>query len=95
VLSIEVLHVTLAEVAHQPGACFGPRRGQEQMHVVCHEAVCVHRTVVLIGQLAQVRQVNKVITVATKAGIAVVTALNDMHGHSGQDQTQRSRHGRN
>jgi len=46
----------------------------------------MHRAIVLIGQLAQVCQVNEVITVTAEAGSAIVAALNDMDGYAGQDQ---------
>jgi len=86
VLPIEILYVTLAEVAHQSGTRPICRWGQKQMHMVCHQAVRMHRAIVLIGQLAQVCQVNEVITVTAEAGSAIVAALNDMDGYAGQDQ---------
>jgi hypothetical protein len=94
VLPIEVLHVTLAEIAHQSSARAVCRRSQQEVDVVCHQAVRMHCAVVLFGQLAQVRQVNEVVSVTSKTGRAVVAALNDVNRYTGQDQAQRSRHGR-
>jgi hypothetical protein len=90
--SIEVLHITLAEVAHQTGARIGRGRSHEEMDMVCHQAVRVHRAVVSFRQLAQVREVDEIVVVTAEASSSVVAALDDMDGYAGQDQSQGSRH---
>jgi hypothetical protein len=52
----------------------------------------MHSTAMLFRQLAQVGEVHQVVRVLTKAGYAIVAALNDMHGHSREDESERSRH---
>jgi hypothetical protein len=90
--AIEVLDIALAEVAHQTGASCGFMRSDQQVHMVRHQAVRMYAAIVFLGQLPQMSQVHKVVAVLPEAGHAVVAALNDMDGHTGQDQPQGPGH---
>jgi hypothetical protein len=39
-----------------------------------------------------VGQIHQVVSILTKARNAIVAALDDMHGHSGKDESEGSRH---
>jgi putative methionine-R-sulfoxide reductase with GAF domain len=62
------------------------------MDMVCHQAVRMQRTVVLQGQLANVRQVDEVITIGPETRGAIVTPLNDVDRYAGEHQAQGSGH---
>jgi hypothetical protein len=53
----------------------------------------MHRAVELLGQLVEMQQVEQVVAAHVEARTAVVSALDDVHGDAGQDQTGLSGHG--
>jgi hypothetical protein len=62
--------------------------------MVGHQTVRVHCAFVLFGQLAQVRQIDQVITVLSEARRAVVSALDDVDGYAGKYQPRWPGHSR-
>src|SRR5262249_54506472 len=92
VSAIEILNVTLPKIAHQGRAGICSLRGEEQVHVVRHQTVRMHRTFMLFGQLAQMRQVHEVIVVLLEASDAVIATLNHVDCNTWNYEPQWPRH---
>src|SRR5688572_21935985 len=78
---VEIQDIGSAEVAHQQPTSLRTRRGDQEMHVVRHEAVSMHLALVLHRELPQGAEVSQVVAVMRKARVAVVSALNDVQRH--------------
>jgi hypothetical protein len=64
----------------QPASRRGARR-EQQMHVIGHEAIGMHRAFECRGKVSKVAEVTRVVLVAEEAGATVVAALNDVNRH--------------
>jgi hypothetical protein len=53
---------------HQQSGAIGALRREQQMHMVGHESVGMHRAFERIGQLAQMREVARVVVIGKEAG---------------------------
>jgi len=87
-----VLHIALTQVLHQQSAAINGLRRQQQMHVIGHEAVGMHRTAEAVGKLLQVVQIERVILFMEKTGAAIVAALDDVHGDLRDHEALVTRH---
>jgi hypothetical protein len=95
VATIEILYIALTEISHKQGAC-ALRVGRDQkVYMICHQAICMHLTIVFFGELAQVREVHQVIAVLLEACHPIVSALDDMRGYARKNEPRWSRHNRN
>jgi hypothetical protein len=61
-------------------------RRYQQVNVVCHQTVRVHRALLLGGEFPQVSQVQQVVAVASEAGRPIVAALDDVRGNAWNDE---------
>ena len=87
-----MLHVTLAEIFHQESAAIGGLRRQQQVNVVGHQAIGVHRAAELAGKIAKQREIERIIVLGEEAGATVVAALDDMDRHFGHGYARAARH---
>lgn len=90
---VDVPHVASAERLHGAGdAC---RRGgrHQQMDMIGHQNIRVHHAAFTAGDLAQILQIAHVVDFREEAGTAVVAALDDVLGDTGQVDARRSWHG--
>lgn len=90
---IDVADVPSPERLQGPrdGAC--ALRGEEQVHVVRHQHVGVHRTAFALGDLLQFPPVAEVVGFGEEAGLAIVATLHDMLGKAGEIDAKRAGHG--
>jgi len=90
---VDVLGVELADELHHQGTTLFPARRQKQVDVVGHQAVRMHRAIVLPCEEGKVPEVRRVIVVAEEALVAVVAALPHVQGHIWNDDAGGSWHG--
>src|SRR5438105_7206695 len=90
--AVEVLDITLAEIAHERRAALRVARREKQVDVIRHQAIGVQRALRLGREIAKVKQVDEVIAVFPETRLPVVTALNDVYGDVGHDESRQSRH---
>jgi len=60
--------------------------------MVGHQAIGMHFAPELERELAQMKQVEEIVTVASEASGSIVAALNDVNGYVGQYQPGLSGH---
>jgi hypothetical protein len=89
---VQTLRVTLRDVFHQLRAAGRLGRREQQMHVVCHQAIRVHLAIKLSRVRAQDVKIRPVIRFAKETVRATVAPLNDVDGDVRDDQTGHSRH---
>jgi hypothetical protein len=90
--AIEVLGIALGQGVHQPRAGIRPTRRKQQMDVIAHEAIRVDCASRLLCEVAQQRQVKKVIVLVPETHHPIVAALDDMNGEVRDDQARLARH---
>jgi hypothetical protein len=88
------LNVTLTEFPHQGRAVPRGTRREQQVDVIGHQAICVHRTREFLGQLAQVKEIQQAIAVRDKASGSIVAALDEVNSYMGKHQARLSWHKR-
>ncbi len=78
------------------GQCkrIGALGGDDQMHVIRHEAIRENREAVALRLLCEDSQIGPSIIVAEEDILAVVAALRDMVGQTGNDDSRDPRHRR-
>src|SRR5690606_416036 len=91
---VDVANVAPAERLHQPRQGAWLPWGQQQVHVVGHQHVGVHGAVQLQREVPQVIQVAMPVDVGEEAGLAVVAALDDVLGETGEIEAWTTGHGR-
>lgn len=91
---VHVLHMALPRMLHQQSRAVGALRREQQMHVVGHEAIGVHRAFERGSQLAHMRKVARLVIAGNEAGAAVVAALDDVDRHLGHGDAGMTRHPR-
>jgi hypothetical protein len=89
---VEVLDIALAKVTHESHARFGRWRREQKVDMVAHQAVRMDLAVEICGQLLEVQEVEQVVAVCSKAGSAIVAALDDMNSDSGKDKASLPGH---
>lgn len=67
-------------------------RGQQQVHMVGHQHVGMHRTAFAQGGFAQQRAITEVVRLDEEAGLAAVAALQDMLRDVGKINAWRAGH---
>jgi len=88
------LNVALTELPHQCRTVLRGNRREQQVHVIGHQAICVHRTREFLGQFAQVKEIQVTIAVRHKASRSIIAALDQVNGYVGKHQAGLSRHKR-
>jgi hypothetical protein len=63
------------------------------MDVIRHQAVRVHQASELPGKLAQVKKIEHVVTISSKANASIDAALDHVGGNVGNEKAERTRHG--
>jgi len=86
--------VQLAEVLHQAGTALQAVSGNEQVHVVRHQAIRVQSAPVGSKQPAEKQQVEISILLLKEAWLTIVSPLNDVHRHTGKHDAGAPRHPR-
>ncbi len=92
--TIDVLHIALAQVLHQQRSAVGFLRREQQVHMVGHQHVGVDRAAELRCILGQTLQVKYVVFVGEEAGVAVVTALDQVQRNTGKRNARAAGHTR-
>jgi hypothetical protein len=77
--AIDVLHVVLPQALHQHGTTFVRLGGNQEMHVIRHQAVGMHCATGLRGKLIQEAQIGEMIRLREEAPSSVISALRDMN----------------
>lgn len=91
---VDVAHVAPTERLHGAGDASWCGGGHQQVDVVGHQNVGVHRARFTAGDLAQILQVPHIVDLREKAGTTVVAALDDVLGDVRQIEAWMSWHGR-
>lgn len=70
-----MLHVALPQILHQEPAAVGGPRGEQQMHVVGHEAIGMHCTAEPWGQVLKRREIERVVLIPLFSLMGVPTVI--------------------
>lgn len=77
--SIDVLSMQLTYVLHQSRTAIRRRRRNQQMDMVCHQAVRVQSAVRSREQTRKVKEIKPAVLLLMEAVLPIVTPLNDMY----------------
>jgi hypothetical protein len=72
IAAVDVVRMGLRQMLHQQRAALRGRRRVQQMHVVRHQAIGVHRAVEALGEAPQMLQIEGVVRRFEEAGRAIV-----------------------
>src|SRR6185436_17179588 len=89
---VDSLDVALVEVFHDACAGLGSVRSKQQVYVICHQAICMHRACESGGKKRQVTHVVRVIGFTEETRTAIDPALNDMHRTINDNRSSGTRH---
>ena len=92
VAPIDILHIPLPEMLHEQTGTLAPLRSEQQMDVVGHEHVGVHRARELRREFAEHSEVTPVVFLGVKTRNTVVAALNDVPGNARDTQSRSAGH---
>jgi len=84
----------LPKMLHEQSGAIGPLRCEQKMDVVRHEHVGVNGATVPGGLFMQSFQISPVILFGVETGAAVVTALDDVPGNTGNSESRSAGHNR-
>src|SRR5688572_21192440 len=90
--AVHMLNIVLVETSHQHRARAYLSWCEEQVHMIRHQTIGVHRATRVARERLEVAQIRKAISVAKEAVATVVPALNDMERHTGDHVAGTSRH---
>jgi hypothetical protein len=91
ILQIELLAIRLLQALHELGqGVFGAF--QQQVHMVRHEAVAVHRIIVSLPVSRQAIEIRLVVAIREKSLLPLVTLDDDMIEHSGGEKSRSAGH---
>ena len=90
--AVYVLDVVLVEAFHEQRASFGLGRRKQQMQMIRHQAIRVHRAPRVARKRLEVSQVSEAVPVAKETVASIVPTLNDMECHTREDVSGTSRH---
>jgi hypothetical protein len=89
---VKALHVALIHLFHDPRASTMLVRSKKQVHVVRHEAIRVDRASILRGRDRQQSKVMLVMRFSEEARLPIDSALHQMQGNVGKDQSAAAGH---
>ena len=67
-------------------------RCQQQVDVIGHQRERMDRTAELARQVFEIAQISRVVFARVETRRAVISALDDVHGHTGQCDAWTTRH---
>jgi len=94
VLVIEKRHIVAAKRLHHPRGPVDVIRRHEQVHVIRHEDIGVHRAAGLRGGVLQREAIEGEVLVGEEGGTAVHASLGDVQRLAWLNEARWSRHGR-
>jgi hypothetical protein len=83
----------LSDAFHQRAAAVQRVGRQQQMNVICHQAVRMQRAACLSQEAAQVKEIKAAVVFVVKAALPVISPLNHVHRNAGQHDASAARHG--
>jgi len=89
---IEALRVTLMGVAERLCECVRPLGNDDQMDVICHQAVAQNAEPIAVAVLAEQGEIALSIVVEQEDVLAVVAPLGDVVRDANRDHARLSRH---
>jgi hypothetical protein len=83
----------LSNAFHERATTIQRIRRQQQMNVICHQAMRMQRAARLSEEAAQMKEIKAAVAFLVEAGLSVISALNDVYRNAGQHDASAARHG--
>src|SRR5687768_18090823 len=80
----------LSNAFHERATTVQRIRRQQQMNVICHQAMRMQRAARLSQETAQMKEIKAAVVFLVKAGLPVISALNDVHRNAGRSEEHTS-----
>jgi len=90
----EMLRVARRKCRHQARGTVGAHGRKQQVHVIAHQRIGVHRAVLALRAFAQRLEIGGAVWRAGKAGAALASALHDVQRGVGFFRAGKARHGK-
>lgn len=88
-----MLHIALAEQLHHPSRSIRFAWRQQEMDVIRHQHIGVDGAAGALCAKLQLIEIEAIIVICEKTGLAVVAALDDVKRNPGERDASAARHG--